>query len=195
MKILVLAPHTDDGELGCGGTISKLSKDNEIHYVAFSTCGNQELIIEAQQATEILNVHRLDFLDFPVRNFDKHRQDILDEMIRLREKINPSMVFIPSINDVHQDHQVVTKEAIRAFKFCSIVSYEMPWNNLSFNTNYFVELSEKNVRDKCLALECYRSQSHRPYCSPEFIRSLASVRGVQINKKYAEAFEVLKWIG
>lgn len=195
MKILILAPHTDDGELGCGGTISKLSKENEVYYLAFSTCGNNALIDEAISATNILNVHQTDFLNFPVRNFDKHRQEILDSMIEYRDKVNPSMVFMPSLNDVHQDHEVVTKEALRAFKFSSLIGYEMPWNNLSFNTNTFIRLSEENVKDKCLALECYRSQAHRPYCNDEFVRSLASVRGVQINTKYAEAFEVMKWIG
>lgn len=195
MKILVLAPHTDDGELGCGGTISKLSKEHEVYYLAFSSCNNPELIEEAKCATNILNVHGIGFFDFPVRNFDKHRQEILDCMIKSREEINPSMVFLPSLNDVHQDHQVITNEAMRAFKFCSLIGYEMPWNNPSFKTNYFVKLSDENIEQKCKALECYRSQSHRPYCNDEFIRSLASVRGVQVNTKYAEAFEVMKWIG
>lgn len=192
---MAVRPHTDDGELGCGGTISKLSKEHEVYYLAFSTCGNPDLIDEAQNATKLLKVHHAIFYEFPVRNFNLHRQEILDEMIAWRERIKPSMVFVPSLNDVHQDHEVITKEALRAFKYCSLIGYEMPWNNFSFNTNYFVELSEENIEQKCLALKCYRSQSHRPYCNSEFIRSLASVRGVQINKRYAEAFEILKWIG
>ena len=55
-------------------------------------------------------------------------------------------------------------------------------------------LKEKHLLKKVKALSCYKSQSDRFYMSGDFIKSLAITRGVQINKQYAEAFEVIRWI-
>jgi len=193
--ILILAPHTDDGELGCGGTISKkIELGYEIHYVAFSYCGSDTLKHEVGLACKILKTKSLTLFSYPVRTFSTKRQEILDDMIKLRENILPDIVFVPAPQDVHQDHQTITSEALRAFKFSSIIAYEMPWNNFSFHTNHFVILSEKDINNKCAALACYKSQHHRPYCNSEFIKSLAMVRGTQINTQYAESFEILRWI-
>ena len=101
---------------------------------------------------------------------------------------------MPSLNDIHQDHNVIANEGLRAFKFTSILAYEMPWNNLTFNTSSFVILDEKDITKKVEALKEYKSQAHRPYCNEEFIRSLARTRGVQINAQYAETFDVVRWI-
>jgi LmbE family N-acetylglucosaminyl deacetylase len=132
--------------------------------------------------------------DYNVRIFNERRQDILQELIGLREKINPDIIFMPSLRDIHQDHNVIANEGLRAFKFSSILAYEMPWNNLSFNTSSFVILEERHIQKKVDALKEYKSQSHRAYCNEEFIRSLARTRGVQINAQYAETFEVVRWI-
>jgi hypothetical protein len=95
---------------------------------------------------------------------------------------------------VHQDHYTIAQEGFRAFKFSSLLSYELPWNNLSFNTACFMKLEEKHMLKKIEAVNQYKSQAHRPYANEEFIRSLARTRGVQINTHYAECFEVIRWI-
>jgi N-acetylglucosamine malate deacetylase 1 len=202
--ILILAPHTDDGELGCGGTIAKLhSLGKKVYYAAFSTCKKSlpagvepdTLEREMRAATAVLgiSVEQLVVFDYDVRTFKQERQPILDEMIRLREKIHPDLVLLPCSTDIHQDHQVIYEEGLRAFKNTSMLGYEMPWNNRSFNIGAFVGLDESLVDRKVAALEQYRSQAHQDYLNPAFIRSLASVRGVQSGKKYAEAFEVINF--
>jgi len=204
-RILVLAPHTDDGELGCGGTISKLiENNNDVYYVAFSACQlsvtkdfpSDILITEVKQATAALDIKpsNLILFDLQVRTFNFHRQEILDKMIKLKAEIRPEVVFMPSINDIHQDHYTITNEAMRAFKFSTILNYELPWNNFSFNSTCFVPLEDAHLEKKIKALSLYKSQAHRTYCSDEFIRSLARVRGTQIEKKYAETFEVTRLI-
>lgn len=204
-KVLVLAPHTDDGEFGCGGTINKLIEEgNEVYYVAFSACEQSVLaqfpsdilITEVKAATKILGIkpENLILLKYSVRTFNFKRQEILDDIIKLRNSIEPDLVFIPSLTDLHQDHKTIADEALRAFKFTSILSYEMPWNNISFQTSCFYKLSDKNITAKIEALKKYESQAHRPYANSEFIKSLAKVRGVQVNTSYAETFEVLRWI-
>lgn len=196
-RILILAPHTDDGELGVGATAAKLTDDgNDVFYVAFSWCGNERLKDEARKATGIIGVktENLIMLDYQVRHFEYHRQEILDDMIRLRDDIRPGLVYCPLINDIHQDHQTIAAEAIRAFKFSTILCYELPWNNIQFNATAFEIVSFDNLMLKKQAVIAYRSQSDRPYCTPDFIYSLATVRGIQCGVQYAESFEVVRWI-
>ena len=80
------------------------------------------------------------------------------------------------------------------FKRTTILGYEMPWNNISFDTLTFSVLDKPHVDKKIEALKCYESQRHRAYLNAEFVRSLALTRGVQISVPYAEAFEVVRWI-
>jgi LmbE family N-acetylglucosaminyl deacetylase len=202
-KILIISPHTDDGELGCGGTIAKfIQEGNEVEYVALSCCEKSVppeyprdiLSREVKAATKILGIRNPILFSFEVREFPKLRQEILDTLIHLRKKIQPDMVFTPSRYDTHQDHKITVEETMRAFKQCSILGYEQPWNNITFNTLAFVPLKEEHVTKKIDALTCYETQKDRSYLNPDFIRGLALTRGTQIENKYAEAFEVIKWI-
>lgn len=104
------------------------------------------------------------------------------------------MVLTPSPTDIHQDHQVISNEGLRAFKNATILGYELPRNNVSFNTRSFVKLEDRHVRKKIEALGEYRSRQARTYLNSEFRHSLAVTRGTQINAKYAEAFEVVWWV-
>ncbi len=99
---------------------------------------------------------------------------------------------MPSVNDIHQDHFTISNEGIRAFKFSTIFCYELIWNNFTFNTTCFFQLEEFHLIKKIEALNEYKSQGHRYYVNEEFIRSLATVRGVQIGTKYAEVFEIIR---
>lgn len=204
-KILVLAPHTDDAEFGMGGSISKFTEaGNTVYCAAFSACkqsvqpGFPEdiLIAEVKEASAILGIkpEHLFLFEYDVRTFNAHRQEILDDIIALREKLQPDLIFIPSLNDVHQDHKVVAEEGVRAFKFASILCYELPWNNFTFTNTCFVLLTENMLETKVKAITTYRSQAHRNYANPGFIRSLATTRGVQINSQYAECFEIVRLI-
>jgi LmbE family N-acetylglucosaminyl deacetylase len=202
-KVLVLAPHTDDGEFGCGGTIAKMVDEGaEVYYAAFSACEQSVLpqfpkdilITEVKAATKVLGIksENLILYNYEVRTFNYRRQEILENLIELRRRINPEVIFMPSSNDIHQDHYTIAQEGLRAFKHCIIFSYEVPWNNLSFNTGCFSIIQEEHLKKKYAALTEYKSQAHRPYANEEFIRSLATVRGVQIGKPFAEAFEVVR---
>ena len=203
-RILVLAPHTDDGELAMGGSIAKfLEEGKELYLVAFSSAkaslspGMQSdtLVREIKAASRILGIQseNLFIKNYEVRKFSYRRQDILEDLVQLRKEIKPDIVFLPSPHDLHQDHSTVSQEGIRAFKTDSLLGYELPWNNITFYTQSFSVLQERHVEKKIEALMCYKSQKHRSYLNPEFIRGLAIARGVQIKEKFAEAFEVIRW--
>jgi len=202
-NVLVLAPHTDDGELGAGGLISKLiENDAMVTYVAFSTAAKSVpdgfpkdiLKIEVRNATSALGISEKNLViyDFEVRKLNYVRQEILESLVQLRKNSNYDLVLIPALNDLHQDHSTVAIEALRAFKNTTILAYELIWNNISFNCQCFVSLNENHVNAKVNALSKYNSQGFREYLSPDFIRSLAKTRGVQAGLDYAEAFEVIR---
>jgi len=206
MNILVLAPHTDDGELGCGASIAKfIAEGNKVYYATFSVCEESvpgglprdTLEREVVAATAMLGILPEDLIifRFPVRRFHESRQEILNSMIDIREKIKPDLVFMPCKNDVHQDHSLLSTEGIRAFKQSSILTYEMVWNNLSMSTMAFIKVDKKHLDLKVEALKMYTSQQGiRQYMNREFVESLARVRGVQAGSEFAEAFEVVRWI-
>ncbi len=202
-NVLILAPHTDDGELGAGGFISKLIEEGaNVYYAAFSTASesipvgfpSDILISEVKAATKELGIlpANLFIYNYTVRKLNYVRQEILEELINLKKKIDFDLILMPSLNDIHQDHSTIANEGLRAFKTKSIMSYELIWNNLTFNTQAYVELEERHVNRKIQALKQYASQGRRDYLSEDFIRSLAVVRGVQFGVPYAEAFEVIR---
>ncbi len=204
-KILVLAPHTDDGEFGCGGSVARfIAEKKEIYYVAFSTAEESVpepwpkdiLKTEVKEATKRLGIppDNLIVFNFKVRELSYHRQEILEELVKIKKDICPDLVFLPSFSDLHQDHSTVSIEGIRAFKNANIFGYEIPWNNIEFQAEAFILLSEENINQKIYALDAYQSQKSRIYADEEFIRSLARTRGVQIAGRYAEAFEVIRWV-
>jgi LmbE family N-acetylglucosaminyl deacetylase len=177
----------------------------DVHYVAFSKCEQslpagapKDLLVhELMNATKVLGIPpgNIHVLNFEVRCFQRDRQEILDAIIGFGKKISPDLVFLPSPNDLHQDHHTITMEGLRAFKLsASILAYEMPWNNLVFNTTCFSPLTRQQINKKVEALKCYESQLGRFYASEEFIYALATTRGTQVNTRYAESFEVLRWV-
>ncbi len=204
-NVLVLAPHTDDGELGAGGFIAKLIENGAtVTYVAFSTAEESVpehlpkdiLKIEVRAATSKLGIKESNLIvfNYQVRKLNYARQEILESLIKIRKENNFDLVLMPSLKDIHQDHSTVAQEGLRAFKNISILGYELIWNNLSFDTTCFVKLEKKHIQSKYLALQCYASQAGRDYMSQEFIFSLAKTRGVQIGSEYAESFEVIRWV-
>jgi LmbE family N-acetylglucosaminyl deacetylase len=202
-RVLVLAPHTDDGEFGCGATLARLvDGGTDVRYVAFSIATRSlpegfppdTLAREVREATAELGISedRLDVHDFEVRTFPEHRQQILELLIGLWEEWKPDAVLQPSLRDIHQDHQVIAAEGLRAFKRTTILGYEIPWNNFNFDYQAYFALEKEHVERKVRALAKYESQQHRRYSDPEYIWNVARTHGINVNREYAEVFEVYR---
>jgi len=155
-SVLVLAPHTDDGELGAGGFISKLIQEGaSVTYVAFSIAEDSVpehlprdiLKVEVKAATKVLGIkeNNLIVFNYPVRKLNYARQEILEDLIKIKRNNSFDLILMPSLKDIHQDHTTIAQEGLRAFKNTTILGYELIWNNLSFDTTCFVKLSKKNV--------------------------------------------------
>lgn len=202
-RIIVLAPHTDDGEWGAGASIAKWKDAGaEIYYIAFSSCEESlpgglapdTLIKECQAATQVLGIKELIQLNFKVRYFTDSRQAILEEMVRINKTIQPDLVLTPCSTDLHQDHNTIFNESLRGFKNRNLLGYELIWNNIHMSTTFFNKVEKKHVDTKSAAIACYHSQEFRNYHNATFVESLARTRGTQIGSEFAEAFEVIRLI-
>ncbi len=189
-RVLALSPHTDDVELGAGGTVARLVEQGaDVSIIAFST-GNANGS-EAKQAAEALGAAWLDVRDWPARRFLDWRQEILESLVEVRESHSPDLVLCPSSFDFHQDHEVIRAEALRAFRTCTILGYELPWSCRQFDAQCLVRLEHSHYAAKEQALSSYESQWTKDYFG--IVACLARVRGIQGGFEYAEAFEVIRW--
>jgi LmbE family N-acetylglucosaminyl deacetylase len=208
MKILVLSPHTDDAEIGCGGTISRFLKEgNEVTVAAFSGAmpkskadekydwrdwAKTDIWKEFDKSMKELRVTNIEKFTYQVRGIGQRRNEVLDRMIELRNRIKPDMVICPASTDIHQDHKCIFEEAIRAFKNTTIIGFFYPWNSLTLKTDYFVILDKKAIENKIRAIKCYKSQVGRDYVDKDFIKGWARTMGIQVGVDYAEAFEAIR---
>jgi len=201
-NVLILAAHPDDTEYSMGCTVMQLVRSGaRVQYVAFSPCtesvpdGYEPDAIASEFAASCLRmgVH-WSLFKLPVRRLCDHRQDILEDMIKIRDTIRPDLVFIPSTGDVHQDHATIHNEGVRAFKNTSLVGYDLPWNHLSDHSTLYVPTTAEEVEAKIDLISTYQTQAGRSYSAPAFIEAMARVKGTTVGREYAESFEVIRWI-
>ena len=176
----------------------------DIKYVAFSYCKESvpkgfpedKIKLECENVTSKLGLEKqnVNILDFKVRYFPKYRQKILEYLIKLRSSYNPDIIFIPSSQDIHQDHNTIYNEGFRAFKNSTILGYEQPQNLKKSIHSVYIKLSDEILSKKIEILSSYESQNFRSYLSNESLRSLAKVRGIECGSEYAEAFENIRLI-
>lgn len=206
-RILVLGAHTDDYELGAGGTLARIRSylyHRDVTCAYFSACEERvpegfpkdQLSKEAENARRVLGVadKQLIVNNFPVDNFPAHRQEILESLWNIKREFNPELVITHASADFHQDHRVIHEESVRAFKDRTVLGYAFPWNELGVNRLPCVSgFGEQEMAVKLAALDCYRSQRNRSYMSAEFQRAWARVSAVNSGEPYAERFEVISW--
>lgn len=205
-NILVLGAHTDDGEWGCGASINKWALQGaRITYIAMSAAEESVkpeypkniLRSEILVSAKILGIppDSVRVLNFPVRHFPRYRQEILEALVAIRSEINPDLVVVHSSTDTHQDHEVMSSEAFRAFKRASILGFELPHNCRISAPAYFSVVDDSNINSKIHALESYKSQLWRVDGGfKDLMFGIATMRGCQVGVKYAEAFEVMRWV-
>lgn len=202
MNILAFGSHPDDIEIGVGGTLCKCSEQGHINVtgiVATLPQDKKERRKEAEVAAEILGIDiklmDISFNDlFFSRKLVKKIDDILYEY-------NPEAIFTHWNGDSHQDHNVLTSGVIAASRLndCSVYMYEqtLPGGIVpdSFNAQMYVDISS-TIGKKIKSIEAHRSQHE---INGELwlhgIKGRAMFRGSQINKEYAEAFQVVKRLG
>ncbi len=201
---LLLSAHTDDCELGMGGTIARLVEAGyTIRWLTFCNAWqslpdgfDKNTLVQEQTAAAAsfglpdgtVTVH-----DIPVRRFPDYRQDILEALVSEARNVRPDIVFCPSLQDRHQDHQVLAQEAQRAFKNANLLGYLLPWNIRCETRNAQIEIAQRHLEKKLSALRCYQSQANRSYFETEAVEILLRAGGLASGVAMAELFEVINF--
>ena len=204
-RILALAAHPDDIELGCGATLHKFTEGGaSVKAVIFSDCrdavptGWREDAHrkECKSAMNELGVDDLTVGDFRNKHLSDRRQKVLDALYHLRND-NPDLVLVCSTYNSHQDHLVVTQEAKRAFRGVSIFGYSLPHSDYGFASDaIYSSVEVKNVNAKMQALKEYKSQFvlKRTYFSIDYLKATMMAYGGEIGIPYAEKFQNIREI-
>lgn len=197
-KVCFIGAHPDDIELGCGALIARIAGKADIRCVTFSDNRKNpaltHLIPEHYASMETLGVPKdsVELLDFETRRFQESRQDILEAMIGILRKDDPDIVFVHTKSDVHQDHNVLTAEALRAFRGRTVLGFDVIRSSYGFFPNFLVGVDEEDVEKKLAALAQYKTYAGKYYFSPDVTRATLIRNGAICERSYAEGFDILR---
>ncbi|GAC1687473.1 MAG: PIG-L family deacetylase [Candidatus Acidiferrum sp.] len=197
VHILCLGAHSDDIEIGCGGTVLQLAEQYPgcvFHWVVFSATGVRKA--EADSASRLFVAP--DNLKIPfIKNFEDGFMPFVGGEVKrvfeeLKRSISPDLVFTHYRKDAHQDHRLLAELTWSTFRDHLILEYEIPkYDGDMGQPNVFVplgsELYETKVR---YVMETFQSQRSKRWFQPETFLSLMRLRGMECNAPsgYAEAF-------
>ena len=211
MRILIFAAHPDDEVLGMGGTIKKLSNQNQVHLCVISEGATAQYTDEkmiqkrkeaCKKSSKILGIKNISFLDFPDMRLDTiPHLEMNKSLEQVISKIKPKMVFTTPHHDLNKDHQIVFDSTLIATRSTTsdvkeILSYELPGVvKTPFLHNRYVDISNQ-IKYKINAFKMYKSEveSFPHPRSIKAIENLSIQRGIESGLKNAEAFEIIKSI-
>jgi LmbE family N-acetylglucosaminyl deacetylase len=201
LRILCLGAHSDDIEIGCGGTLLRLLGEREgssVHWVVFSATPEREreanasaadFLAQAQSATVVVKT-------FPESFFPSAWLEIKKSFEEIKRAANPDVILCHHRKDVHQDHRVVAELAWNTFRDHVILEYEIPkFEGDLGSPNVYVPISRSLADRKVdLLLRHFPSQAARTWFRPDTFHGLMAIRAVECNapEGRAEAFHAPK---
>lgn len=213
-NILFVSPHPDDETLGCGGTIFHHRKNRDNIYLLIVTnlsfdYGWSKKIIEKrekeiQKIKKFYGFKKVYHLNFPTKYLDTLPiGKIIEEVSKVIKKTKSEIIYIPNKDDIHTDHQVVSRaclSSIKCFRNPSVkkvMGYEVisetnfNFSQNNFSPNVFIDISPF-LKKKISAMNIYKSEikKHPFPRSEKAIKALALLRGSQSGKNFAEAFQL-----
>jgi len=198
-RLLFLGAHSDDIEIGCGGTILRLTKKNpelEIVWVTFSAEGNRrrEARSSAQLFLKDAGQSKIVFKRFRTSFFPAQEESIKKSFETLKRSFNPDIVFTHYREDRHQDHRLLSDLTWNTFRDHFILEYEIPKYDGDLGIpNLFVPLDGAVCRRKVQHLcRIFCTQKSKHWFSEDTFLALMRLRGVECASRYAEAFHCRK---
>lgn len=200
-RILFLGAHPDDIELGAGALIHNIGGQSEILCATLSD--NQKnpvlknVVTEHRASMTILGVPQDHDLieNFETRKFPDLRQDVLEYLLKLRREFKPQIIFCHSQNDIHQDHNVVTQEALRAYRGLTVLGFDVVRSSYNFFPHFMVEVTGVDVDKKIEALSQYKTYHGKYYFDPDLLRATMIRHGALAERDFAEGFDILRVVG
>jgi LmbE family N-acetylglucosaminyl deacetylase len=195
-KVLCLGAHSDDIEIGCGGTLLELTRAAGIAvwWVVFTADGERENEAKNSAQAFLKNVGKSQVIIKQFRNgyFPHEGAAIKDFFESLKSLVNPDLVFTHYRDDRHQDHRVISDLTWNTFRNHLVLEYEIPKYDGDLGMpNTFVPVSRQNGERKVAALlRHFLTQSGKHWFTEETFWALLRLRGLECASptKYAEAF-------
>ena len=200
-RVLFLGAHPDDIELGCGALLHNIAGKSDVLCVTLSdNQKNPELNNiknEHYESMAVLGVPKEKIVlgPFTTRVFHDARQEILEYFLKLRRDFKPDLIFTHSRQDVHQDHNTMTDEALRAFRGITLLGFDVVRSSYGFFPHFLVEVTEEDVNKKIEALSKYETYRDRYYFNNELTRSIMVRHGALAECPFAEGFDILRIVG
>jgi LmbE family N-acetylglucosaminyl deacetylase len=200
LNVLCLGSHPDDIEIGCGGTILRLAKQDNVQFYWSVLSGNAERGKEALEGAnaflESVKLKKIDIQQFRESYFPFVGANIKDYFEKLKKEFSPDLVLTHYGNDAHQDHHLISDLTWNTFRDHFILEYEVPkYDGDLGSPNFYVHLDESLVQMKIgLISSIFKTQKEKHWFTEETFRSILRIRGVESNSpsKYAEAFHCRK---
>ena len=196
-RVLAIGAHSDDLEIGCGGTLLALCRAEpqvSVHWVVLAAPGERADEARASASAvlagvedQTVEVHSLTDGYLP-----HTAAEVKDVFEKLKERVEPELVLTHTRDDLHQDHRLVCELTWNTFRDHLILEYEIPkWDGDVGRPNVYVPLTEELVRDKLAILSAhFDSQSDKHWFDADLFRGLMRIRGMECRAPsgFAEAF-------
>lgn len=203
VKILCIGAHSDDIEIGCGGTILRLLSeydDVEVHWVVLGSSGrrDEEAVQSANKFLVCAKRKQVIIKNFKESYFPYIGGEIKAFFEKLKTKTSPDIIFTHYRHDLHQDHRLVSELTWNTYRDHLILEYEvLKYDGDLGNPNFFVHLSEMVCQKKIgYLLQTFKSQDEKYWFTDDSFLSLLRLRGIESRapEKYAEAFYCRKLV-
>jgi len=197
IKVLCLGSHSDDIEIGCGGTILRLLSEYEdvhVYWVVFGASGlrDNEALVSSNKFLKNAKKKKVIIEKFRDGFFPYAGGEIKDTFEALKSRFSPDIIFTHYGNDLHQDHRIISELTWNTYRSHFILEYEiMKYDGDLGSPNLFVNLNEKIGTAKVeYLMESFKTQTEKDWFTPDAFYSLLRIRGIESRApgKYAEAF-------
>jgi LmbE family N-acetylglucosaminyl deacetylase len=195
LQVLCLGAHPDDVEIGCGGTLLELASRPETSVSTVVLTGKAERRDEAQNATpRFFPGAQVTVLDLPDSRLPQHWNGVKEALEELGQRHRPDVLFVPRIDDAHQDHRLLGRLASTVWRDALILNYEIPkWDADLMPPTHYVTVSATNARRKVELLNLsFPTQLGRDWWDDELFLGLMRLRGIENRSRYAEGFFATK---
>ena len=203
LRVLCLGAHSDDLEIGCGGTMLELIERDtplEVTWVVLSAVGERrrEASDSAQRFLEGAQRYETRLAEFRDGYFPSMHAEVKDYFEQLKREVSPDLIFTHAGHDLHQDHRLVAELTWNTFRDHMILEYEIvKYDGGLGSPNAFVPISRENTRRKVdLLMKGFATQRSRRWFTEDTFMSMLRIRGIECNAPdgYAEAFYVRKFV-